>query len=441
MLDRAQRARHRRAARGGRAHPRRARSDDARRSARRCPGSTRSAPTSSSPASPSPPRCWRALEARELLVSRYGIREGLLLERARVDADGRRSGRGARALGARVRRALPLRGAARAAGAAARAAALRRARRAARLRAGRPRRSLADAALLHDVGYHINYEQHHKHSYHLILHAELLGMTPSEQVRDRERRALPPRRAAASGSTATSASSTARCATSVVRLVGDPARRRRLRPRARRRRGRAEGALAPARDPHHADRRAQGAGRCASSCGARSRKSQLLARSPACRSRSSAPDGDGVRRSNDVGDATTSEPRAGGASVAASAAAAASSDGADARRRDARRCDRPHGSREQPHVRRRARSPSRLALHVAAVGVEVPRLPVVRRDTSRAALRSRACSAGVLDRHDRLHAPVEVARHPVGRADVELVVAAVARSRRRASARGSGRRC
>lgn len=41
---------------------------------------------------------------------------------------------------------------------------------------------LADAALLHDVGYHINYQGHHKHSYHLILHAELLGMSPEAQV-------------------------------------------------------------------------------------------------------------------------------------------------------------------------------------------------------------------------------------------------------------------
>nr|MCU0650165.1 hypothetical protein [Gemmatimonadaceae bacterium] len=44
------------------------------------------------------------------------------------------------------------------------------------------RRILADAALLHEVGYHINYEKHHKHSYHLIVHAELLGMTPLEQA-------------------------------------------------------------------------------------------------------------------------------------------------------------------------------------------------------------------------------------------------------------------
>jgi exopolyphosphatase/guanosine-5'-triphosphate,3'-diphosphate pyrophosphatase len=44
------------------------------------------------------------------------------------------------------------------------------------------RQILADAALLHDVGYHINYEKHHKHSYHLIIHADMLGMSPEEQV-------------------------------------------------------------------------------------------------------------------------------------------------------------------------------------------------------------------------------------------------------------------
>ena len=44
------------------------------------------------------------------------------------------------------------------------------------------RQTLSDAAMLHDIGYHINYDKHHKHSYHLITHAELLGMTPAEQV-------------------------------------------------------------------------------------------------------------------------------------------------------------------------------------------------------------------------------------------------------------------
>jgi exopolyphosphatase/guanosine-5'-triphosphate,3'-diphosphate pyrophosphatase len=47
---------------------------------------------------------------------------------------------------------------------------------------GDERRLLADAALLHDIGYHISYDKHNKHSYHLIEHAELLGMTPAEQI-------------------------------------------------------------------------------------------------------------------------------------------------------------------------------------------------------------------------------------------------------------------
>ena len=32
------------------------------------------------------------------------------------------------------------------------------------------------------MGYHVNYAKHHKHSYHLIVHADLLGVSPEEQV-------------------------------------------------------------------------------------------------------------------------------------------------------------------------------------------------------------------------------------------------------------------
>ena len=42
-------------------------------------------------------------------------------------------------------------------------------------------RLLEVAALLHDVGYFINYSSHHKHSYHLIRHADLFGFTPRER--------------------------------------------------------------------------------------------------------------------------------------------------------------------------------------------------------------------------------------------------------------------
>lgn len=44
----------------------------------------------------------------------------------------------------------------------------------------RERLLLEAAALLHDVGYLINYAQHHKHSYHLIVHADLPGLTTRE---------------------------------------------------------------------------------------------------------------------------------------------------------------------------------------------------------------------------------------------------------------------
>jgi exopolyphosphatase / guanosine-5'-triphosphate,3'-diphosphate pyrophosphatase len=123
----------------------------------------------------------RRLDAAELRVSAYGIREGLLLETARVTptvADpGEARERSVRAFAERCHYEKP------------------HAERVRRLAlqifdaVGRrlgcvasDRQVLADAALLHDVGYHINYNKHHKHSYHLILHAELLGMSPEEQV-------------------------------------------------------------------------------------------------------------------------------------------------------------------------------------------------------------------------------------------------------------------
>ncbi|HEY2064655.1 MAG TPA: Ppx/GppA phosphatase family protein, partial [Gemmatimonadaceae bacterium] len=121
------------------------------------------------------------LEARELVVSRYGIREGLLLEAARVSptvADpGEARERSVREFAERCHYEQ--------------GHAEQVQRLALRLfdtlgaRLGctpEDRAALADAALLHDVGYHINYDRHHKHSYHLIVHAELLGIPPTEQL-------------------------------------------------------------------------------------------------------------------------------------------------------------------------------------------------------------------------------------------------------------------
>src|SRR2546423_1997113 len=121
------------------------------------------------------------VEARELVISAYGIREGLLLESAQVTpapADpGEARERSVRDLAERSHFEEP------------------HAKHVQKLslqifdsigaRLGcepEDRQLLADAALLHDIGYHISYDKHNKHSYHLIEHAELLGMTPEERM-------------------------------------------------------------------------------------------------------------------------------------------------------------------------------------------------------------------------------------------------------------------
>ncbi len=60
----------------------------------------------------------------------------------------------------------------------------------------RERQLLEAATILHDIGYFINYTGHHKHSYHLIRHAELFGFTPRErelvaQIARYHRKSLP----------------------------------------------------------------------------------------------------------------------------------------------------------------------------------------------------------------------------------------------------------
>jgi exopolyphosphatase/guanosine-5'-triphosphate,3'-diphosphate pyrophosphatase len=46
----------------------------------------------------------------------------------------------------------------------------------------RDRILLHAAALLHDVGDFVRYEGHHKHSYYIIIHSELMGLTPEERA-------------------------------------------------------------------------------------------------------------------------------------------------------------------------------------------------------------------------------------------------------------------
>jgi exopolyphosphatase/guanosine-5'-triphosphate,3'-diphosphate pyrophosphatase len=121
------------------------------------------------------------IEARDVTVSGYGIREGLLLESARVTpapADpGEARERSVRLFAERCHYEQP------------------HAEHVQRLALqlfdalGRrigcepaDRAILSDAALLHDVGYHIGHVRHHKHSFHLISHAELLGVSPEQQM-------------------------------------------------------------------------------------------------------------------------------------------------------------------------------------------------------------------------------------------------------------------
>jgi exopolyphosphatase/guanosine-5'-triphosphate,3'-diphosphate pyrophosphatase len=121
------------------------------------------------------------IEARELVISAYGIREGILLESAHVvpqPADpGEARERSVRELAERSHYEEPH---------------SRHVQKlalqlfdsiGARLECGPDERKLlADAALLHDIGYHISYDKHNKHSYHLVEHADLLGMTPADQI-------------------------------------------------------------------------------------------------------------------------------------------------------------------------------------------------------------------------------------------------------------------
>ena len=121
------------------------------------------------------------LDAKELVVSAYGIREGILLESAHVKPESADPGeareRSVRELAEKSHYEEP------------------HARHVLKLalqifdsigqRLGctsDDRKLLTDAALLHDIGYHISYDKHNKHSYHLVEHAELLGMTPADQI-------------------------------------------------------------------------------------------------------------------------------------------------------------------------------------------------------------------------------------------------------------------
>jgi len=121
------------------------------------------------------------LDASSFVVSAYGIREGLLLETAHVlptvavpgEARERSVRRLAEACHFEERHSMHVQ----------RLALQLFDALGPRLGADADERgTLAAAAMLHDIGYHISYDKHHKHSYYLITNAELLGMSPMEQL-------------------------------------------------------------------------------------------------------------------------------------------------------------------------------------------------------------------------------------------------------------------
>jgi exopolyphosphatase/guanosine-5'-triphosphate,3'-diphosphate pyrophosphatase len=46
----------------------------------------------------------------------------------------------------------------------------------------RDRLLLRAAAMLHDIGDFVRYDGHHKHSYYLVLHSDIMGLTPEERA-------------------------------------------------------------------------------------------------------------------------------------------------------------------------------------------------------------------------------------------------------------------
>ena len=123
----------------------------------------------------------RRIKGRDIVVSRYGIREGLLLEAARVvptiadpgDARARSVAEFAQRCHAEQPHSSHVQ----------KLALILFDAIGPRLGlTAEDRLALADASLVHDCGYHISFDRHHKHSYHLVLHADLLGLSPLEQV-------------------------------------------------------------------------------------------------------------------------------------------------------------------------------------------------------------------------------------------------------------------
>jgi exopolyphosphatase/guanosine-5'-triphosphate,3'-diphosphate pyrophosphatase len=88
----------------------------------------------------------------------------------------------------------------------------------------RAREWLEYGALLHDIGVHISYERHHKHSYYLVKHGDLRGFEPGEieivaLIARYHRQTLPKKSHAEFGALARRARRTVRLLAAFLRLA------------------------------------------------------------------------------------------------------------------------------------------------------------------------------------------------------------------------------
>ena len=154
----------------------------------------------------------------------------------------------------------------------------------------RERDWLEYGALLHDVGVHISYERHHRHSYYLIKNGDLRGFDPAGDRDHRADRALSP-----PGDAEEIARGLRRSARQAAPhgqgAVGDGAARRRARSQplagARRHRSLSARRRLPGAAAHHRRRRARAVGRAPPRRAARSAcsASRFASRSPAATTR------------------------------------------------------------------------------------------------------------------------------------------------------------
>src|SRR5579871_3113050 len=68
---------------------------------------------------------------------------------------------------------------------------------------------------------------------------------------------------------------------------------------------------------------------------------------------------------------------------------------------------------------------NRMAANIAPIGLEVPRLAIVCKEEAQNVVSEDPAIFRLLDRHDHFDTPVEVARHPVGAADIDLPLAII----------------